>query len=75
MNNITFFELLSFAKAFSKTFAVDQRVSMTKEEAKDAFDALKKMNENRIDWTQEQKEVYKAVADLAKEMVDNFNGQ
>lgn len=74
MNNITFYELVSFAKLFSKTFAMDQRVSMTKEEAKAAFEALKKMNENRTDWTQEQKEVYKAVADLAKEMVDNSNG-
>ena len=74
MTNITFFELLSFAKAFSKTFAMDQRISMTKEEAKAAFEVLKKINENRTDWTQEQKEVYKTVADLAKEMVDKFNG-
>lgn len=75
MNNISFFEMLSFAKAFSTAFVPNRCVSMTKEEAKAAFEVLKKMNENRTDWTQEQKEVYNAVADLAKEMVDNSNGQ
>ena len=53
MNNITFFELVSFAKVFSKTFAIDRRVSVTKEEGKAAIEVLKKINENRNDWTQE----------------------
>lgn len=71
MNNITFYELVSFAKVFSKAFAIDRRMSVTKEEEKAAIEVLKKINENRADWTQEQKETYKAFADLAKEMVDN----
>lgn len=71
MNNITFFELVSFAKVFSKTFAIDRRVSVTREEGKAAIEVLKKISENRNDWTQEQKETYKAFADLAKEMVDS----
>lgn len=75
MNNITFFELVSFAKMFSKTFAIDRRVSVTKEEAKSAIEVLKKINENRNDWTQEQKETYKAFADFAKEMVDSSDAQ
>lgn len=75
MNNITFFELVSFAKAFSKVFAIDRQVSVTKEEEKAAIEALKKMSENRDDWTQEQKEIYKAFADLAKEMVDSSDAQ
>lgn len=70
MNNITFFELVSFAKVFSKAFAIDRRVSVTREEGKAAIEALKKINENRNDWTQEQKETYQVFADLAKEMVD-----
>lgn len=71
MNNITFHELVSFAKVFSKAFAIDRRMSVTKEEEKAAIEVLKKINENRADWTQEQKETYKAFADLAKEIVDN----
>lgn len=55
MNNITFFELVSFAKVFSKTFAIDRRVSVTREEGKAAIEV----------------ETYKAFADLAKEMVDS----
>ena len=70
MNNITFFELVSFAKVFSKTFAIDRRVSVTREEGKAAIEVLKKINENRSNWTQEQKETYQAFADFAKEMVD-----
>lgn len=75
MDNFTFYELVCFAKVFSKTFAIDRRVSVTREEEKTAIEVLKKINEDRNDWTQEQKEAYRAFADFAKEMVDSSDAQ
>ena len=40
--------------------------SASKREKDLAVEAMNKMADNRNDWTQEQKEIYKAIADLVK---------
>jgi hypothetical protein len=75
MNNLSFYELMSFAKTFSKFFYLDRNVSATKEEQNAAVEVLKKMADNRGNWTQEQKESYKALVDFVKEVVEDSDAK
>lgn len=70
MNNFSVYELISFAKTFSKFFYLDRNVFITKEEQKAAVEVLKKLADNCNNWTQEQKDRYKALADFAKEFAE-----
>ena len=40
---------------------------VSRQEKELAIEAMKKMAENRDDWTREQKETYKVLADIVKE--------
>lgn len=71
MNNLTFGELLCFARVCSVFWGLTPPESVSKPEVEIAFEALKKMTDNRNDWTQEQKEFYKALVDFAKEQIKN----
>ena len=66
MNNVTFEEMLCFAKVYSIFLGMASPSSASKREKDLAVEAMKKMADNRNDWTQEQKEIYKAIADLVK---------
>lgn len=66
-NNISFYEIVSFAKMFSYAFAIDRNIPVTQHEQEAAIELLKKVSDRRADWTQEQKEIYKIMADITKE--------
>ncbi len=61
-----FDELISVAKLFSSA-TQGKPISMSSKELDVACEALKKMADERQDWTQEQKELYKAMVDYAKD--------
>lgn len=65
----TLFELVSFLKVFSAYF--DKKdISISKEERKAAYDLLKKVADNRKDFTQEQKEQYSALVEYEKTLIE-----
>ena len=59
------FEMMSFAELFSK--AMGGRINMSDAEIEAGSQVLKNMAEQRCDWTEEQKELYKLMVDYAKE--------
>ena len=67
MNEMTFEEIVSFAEVFSVFTGLASPMSVTKQEKALAFEAMKKLADRRNDWTQEQKDLYKALAEIAKE--------
>ena len=69
MDNMTFDEMIGFAKVFSVYAGLASPLSVTNHERELAFEAMKKLADYRNDWTQEQKELYKVLADFAKEQI------
>ena len=69
MNNMTFGEMISFAKMFNVVLGLASPASVTNHERELAYEAMKKLADNRADWTQEQKELYKLIADFAKKQL------
>jgi hypothetical protein len=67
MNNITIEELVCFTKVLSVFMGVMSPAEVSRQEKELAIEAMKKMAENRDDWTHEQKETYKVLADIVKE--------
>ena len=67
MNNITIEELVCFTKVLSVFMGVMSPAEVSRQEKELAIEAMKKMAENRDDWTHEQKEAYKVLADIVKE--------
>ena len=67
MNNISFEEMICFSKVFSVFAGMASSASVTNQEREFAYEAMKKLADNRADWTQKQKDIYKALADIAKE--------
>ncbi len=61
-----FYELISVAKLFSSVMQ-GKSISMSSKEMDVACEALKKATDNRQDWTWEQKKLYKAMVDYAKD--------
>ena len=66
MNSVTFEEMLCFAKVYSIFLGMTSPSSLSRHEKGLAIDAMKKIADNRNDWTQEKNDVYKAIADLVK---------
>lgn len=67
MNNITIEELVCFTKVLSVFMGVMSPAEVSRQEKELAIEAMKKMAENRDDWTHEQKEAYKVLANIVKE--------
>lgn len=67
MNPVSFAEMLGFAKVYSAVCGLSSPASVSKYEKDLAAEALKKMADNRNDWTHEQKESYKCLVDFVKE--------
>lgn len=66
---MNFYEMICFAKVYNAVMGQMPLTSVTKQEAEVAIEVLKKMADNRNDWTQEEKECYKQIADFAKEYI------
>ena len=67
MSNIIIEELVCFTKVLSVFMGVLSPAEVSLQEKELAIEAMKKMAENRDDWTHEQKETYKVLADIVKE--------
>ena len=67
MSNIPIKEKVCFAKVLSVFMGVLSPAEVSRQEKELAIEAMKKMAENRDDWTHEQKETYKVLADIVKE--------
>lgn len=63
---MSFFELTCCNKLYAAALGYIDRNSVTEHEAKVALEVLKRMAENRDDWTEEQKEQYKKLIEIAK---------
>ncbi len=60
-------EILLFAKILAYVFG-DRSVTITGIEMEMAADALRRLADQRLDWTQEQREQYKAMVDIIRYM-------
>ena len=67
MNPLTFGELIGFAKVYSVCLGALSPATVSKQEKELAVEAMKKIADDRRDWTEEQKMLYKALADYVKE--------
>ena len=72
MNNMTPEEMISLAKVLSVFMGSSSPTYVLNSEKTLAVEALKKLADKRNDWTQEQKNVYKALADIVKEQAKQF---
>lgn len=66
---MTFYQLTCYTKLYNAAMGYIDRRSITHHEIEVAIEVLKKLAEERDDWTNEQKELYKTLADIAKEML------
>lgn len=64
---MTITEILIFAKILA-AISGDRTVAVTDLEKKIAADALKRIADQRIDWTQQQKAQYKTLVDVAERL-------
>ena len=67
MNTLTFGEMIGFAKVYSVCLGMLSPATVSKQEKELAVEAMKKMADDRRDWTEEQKILYKMLADFVKE--------
>ncbi len=68
---MTFFELNCYAKVYNAAMGFIDRNSVTRQEIEVTMEILKKMVDERDDWTDEQKELYKALADYIKKKMED----
>lgn len=66
---MNFYDFLSFAKVYNAAMNPQLRNSISNAEIEITVEILKKMADNRCDWSDDQKEVYKLLADFAKERI------
>jgi len=64
---MTITEILIFAKILA-AISGDRTVAVTDLEKKIAADALKRIADQRIDWTQQQKAQYKTLVDVVERL-------
>ena len=63
---MNFYESICFSKLYAVAFGLTPIHSISKQEVDIAAECLKKMADNSIYWTQEQKDLYKLLVDYAK---------
>ena len=70
---MNFLDFISFAKVYNAVMNPQFRSSISNAEVEITVEILKKMADNRNDWSDDQKEVYKLLADFAKERIKEQN--
>ena len=70
---MNFYEYFSFAKVYNAAMNPQYRNTVSKKEIETTVEILKKMADNRSDWSDDQKEAYKLLADFAKERIKEHN--
>lgn len=63
---MTFYELNCYTKVYNAALGYIDRNSVSKEEIKVTIEVLKEFVNEREDWTDEEKEIYKILADYVK---------
>lgn len=66
---MTLYEMICFAKVYNAAWGLVDKQAVSSQEIDVAVELLKKNADNRANWTQEQKDTYKAIADYAKEQM------
>lgn len=66
---MNFFEALCFVKFCDVAFGRIPHHEMSEAELEVAIEVLKKLADNRNDWTRQDKETYKVLIDFAKERI------
>ena len=66
---MTLYEMICFAKVYNAAMGFVDRRTVSVQEVDVVIELLKKNADNRSDWTQEQKDIYKAMADYTKERI------
>lgn len=67
---MTFYEMICFAKVYNAAFGLADKRTVTNQEIDVVIELLKKLADGRSDWSQEQKDIYKAIADYAKKQIE-----
>lgn len=67
---MTYYEFMCCNKVYNAVMGYIDRKSITKQEVKIALEVLKKMTDNRNDWTDECKTSYKALIEYAKHAIE-----
>ena len=70
---MNFYEYISFAKVYNAAMNPQFRNSVSITDIDVTIEILKKMADNRLDWSDEQKEAYKLLADYVKERIKERN--
>lgn len=70
---MNFYEYISFAKVYNAAMNPQYRSSVSITDIDVTIEILKKMADNRLDWSDEQKEAYKLLADYVKERIKERN--
>lgn len=65
--NYSFFEAISLAKLFSRTIGGNNNMTLSDAELEAAAELLKRLGDDRQDWSVQEKETYKTMVDFAKE--------
>lgn len=66
---MNFCDFVSFAKVYNAAMNPQHRDFVSNAEIEVAVEILKKMADNRYDWSDEQKSIYKLLADFSKEQI------
>ena len=66
---MNFFEAMCFARVYGAACGQIDKNTISKQEVDVTIEFLKKFTDNRNDWTQEQKDYYKLMADYVKENI------
>lgn len=72
---MTFYQLTCYTKIYNAAMGDIDRRSVTQQEIEVAIEVLKKLADERDDWTDEQKELYKSIADIAKKMFEESQNE
>ena len=67
MPYFNFYQMVSFAKVFNAAMGAGYPQAITIDDIDVTIEALKKMADNSPYWTQEQKDMYKLLADYTKD--------
>ena len=70
---MNFNDFVSFAKVYNAVMNPQMRNNVSNAEVEVTVEILKKMADNRNDWSDDQKEVYKLLADYVKERIKGRN--
>lgn len=64
-----FYEMICFAKVYNVVCGYSSPSTVSRHDVEIAIEVLKKMADDRNDWTQEQKDCYKMIANFGKEYI------